>query len=295
MEQPLLDPRKRIVLVTGLSGAGKTLALKTLEDLGYFTIDNLPSSLLDPLLLLLEENRQITRVALGMDCRDPAFVARAEQDLAILRNRGHDVFLVYLEASTEVLINRFVETRRPHPLARDGRVEKGVRAERQLMARLKRLADEVLDTTRLNIHELRRAVRTTIARAPDDLSVMVESFGFKYGIPLDAAFVFDVRFLPNPYFVDGLRDLDGTRREVADYVFDHPDTQKILDTICQLVTTALPLCRLEGRNSLVVAIGCTGGQHRSVALAERLSARLAATGVELTLLHRDLPRGPENA
>jgi RNase adapter protein RapZ len=290
MEPSQAEPRKKIVLVTGLSGAGKTAALKTLEDLGYFTIDNLPTTLLDPLLVLFKENLEITRVALGMDCRDPGFVRWAEQEMEALRKRGHETVLIYLQASTEVLIRRFAETRRPHPLARGGRIEKGVRAERQLMAGLKRLANEVLDTTRMNIHELRKAVRTTIEGSPETLNVVVESFGFKYGVPLDASFVFDVRFLPNPYFVDGLRELDGTRKPVAEYVFAHPDTGRILDSIYQLVSVSLPLCKEEGRTSLVVAVGCTGGQHRSVALVESLAARLTKVGVTLTLLHRDLPR-----
>ena len=282
---------KKIVLVSGLSGAGKTAALKTLEDSGYFTIDNLPCSLLEPLLLLLQDSSEIVKVALGMDGRDPSFVEDAGEMLDSLRSRGHNVFLLFMEASTEVLIRRFAETRRPHPFARDLPVEKGISEEREIVATLKRVATEVIDTSSFNIHQLRAAVKATIEKHPSGpLSLLVQSFGYKYGVPLDAAFLFDVRYLPNPYFVEGLRDKGGTDSEVSDYVLAGPHARLIVTKIVELVTAVLPLCEEEGRSTLNVAIGCTGGQHRSVALAEETARLLKKQGTAPTVVHRDLPR-----
>ncbi len=282
---------KKIVLVSGLAGAGKTAALKTLEDLGYFTIDNLPRSLLEPLLILLQDNSEIVKVALGMDGRDPAFLQDAGEIVDSLRTRGHKVFLLFMEASTEVLIRRFAETRRPHPFARDLPVEKGVSKERKMVAALKQLATDVVDTSSFNIHQLRAAVKSTIEKHPSSpLALLVQSFGYKYGVPLDAAFLFDVRYLPNPYFVDGLRDKGGTDSAVSDFVLADPQAKMIVTRMVELIVAVLPLCEEEGRSSLNVAIGCTGGQHRSVALAEETARLLAKDGIAPTVVHRDLPR-----
>lgn len=282
---------KKIVLVSGLSGAGKTAALKTLEDSGYFTIDNLPRSLLDPLLLLLQDSSEIVKVALGMDGRDPSFLDDAGEILDSLRTRRHDVFLLFMEASTEVLIRRFAETRRPHPFARDLPVAKGISKERKLVAALKRLATDVIDTSSFNIHQLRAVVTETIEKhCSRPFSLLVQSFGYKYGVPMDAAFLFDVRYLPNPYFVEGLRNKGGTETEVSDFVLADPDARMIVNKIVELVASVLPLCEEEGRSTLNVAIGCTGGQHRSVALAEETARLLKEQGKAPTVVHRDLPR-----
>jgi UPF0042 nucleotide-binding protein len=292
METSLSSNQKlRIVLITGLSGAGKTLALKTLEDLEYFAIDNLPCSLLDPLTLLLEKQQEITRVALVMDGRDRSFLQQAPTILESLRQREHQVTLLFLEASREALIRRFAETRRPHPLARNEPVESGVAREEKALRPLRRLASHVLDTTVFNVHELRRRVISLAEESPGQpLPLFVTSFGFKYGPPLEAAFIFDVRYLPNPFFVEKLRALAGTDAEVADYVFANEEARTMRDKIADMVRTVLPLCRREGRSQLMVAIGCTGGRHRSVALAEAVAEALRGEGLELTVMHRDLAR-----
>ncbi len=282
----------KIVLISGMSGAGKTLALKALEDLEYFAIDNLPCRLVDPLVLLLEQNREIGKVALVMDGRDPAFPESAESILAGLRGRGHQVTLLFLDASHEVLIRRFAETRRPHPMARGASVEKGVTREAEMLRPIRRLASQVLDTTDFNVHRFRAAIVALVEKDPgQSLGLVIASFGFKYGIPLEAAFVFDVRYLPNPFFVDELRTSTGLDARVAAYVFREPAALRIARRIAGMVEDVLPLCRKEGRSNLMVAVGCTGGQHRSVAIAERVARSLRRKGIGLSVLHRDLNRG----
>lgn len=281
----------RIVLISGLSGAGKTLALKTLEDLEYFAIDNLPSDLLDPLILLLEQQQEITRVALVMDGRDRTFLTAAESIMESLKERGHRVTLLFLEAGREALIRRFAETRRPHPQARQGSIEDGVDQEKALLAPLRTLATRTLDTSEFNVHQLRNVLVATIEKGPESsLNVMAASFGFKYGVPLEAAFIFDVRFLPNPFFVDDLRHLTGSDERVSDYVLRDADAKVMVEKIADIARTVVPLCRREGRSTLMLAIGCTGGQHRSVAIVEEVARLLRKEGVRLAVVHRDKER-----
>ncbi len=281
----------RVVLISGMSGAGKTLALKTLEDHGYFAIDNLPASLIDPLALVLEQQQAIQQVGLVMDVRDPDFLTLAPRLMDRLRARGHDVSLLFLDASREVLLQRFAETRRPHPLARNEPVSQGIAREIGLLEPLRRVATTVLDSSNLNVHELRARILQLVEpmrEAP--IALFFTSFGFKYGIPLEAAFVFDVRYLPNPYFVPELRPLTGQDDAVARYVFAAPEAREMRQQIHALLTTAIPLCQREGRASLLVAIGCTGGQHRSVALVEAIVSDLKAHGLTPEIVHRDLSR-----
>ena len=281
----------RIVLISGLSGAGKTMALKTLEDLEYFAIDNLPSSLLDPLILLLEQQQEISRVALVMDGRDSTFITAAESIMESLQDRGHRVALLFLEATRDVLIRRFSETRRPHPLARRGSVEDGVDREKELLAPLRILATRTLDTSSFNVHQLRNVLVSTVEKDPGgSLNVLITSFGFKYGLPLEAAFVVDVRFLPNPFFIEALRPLTGMDQEVSDYVLRHDDARLMVDKFADLARTVIPLCEREGRSTLMLAVGCTGGQHRSVALAEETARILRKDGFRLAVVHRDKER-----
>ena len=280
-----------IVLISGLSGAGKTLSLKALEDLGYFSIDNLPCSLLDPLVMLLEKNTEISKAALVMDGRDPVFFTKAEGIITSLRNRGHDVALLFLEADAEAIFRRFAETRRPHPMARNSTVAQGYEKEKNLMAMVRQLATHVVDTSNFNVHQLKAEVVSTVEpRNRADLSLVISSFGFKYGAPLDASIVFDVRYLPNPYFVQELRDCTGLDPEVANYVFSAPEAKAVLGKILDFLVTIAPLCFREGRSTLAVSIGCTGGQHRSVAFAETTSQTLREQGYTVTTVHRDLSK-----
>ncbi len=288
---PAQDDKLNLVLITGLSGAGKTLALKTMEDLDYFCIDNLPVSLLDPLVVLLKANENIRRAALVMDVRDPQFIEEAQHIPERLNAYGHDVTLLFLEADKETLIRRFSETRRPHPLARKGSIEQGVDQEIELLKPLRAVSSRILDTSELNVHQLKSQVGALVTQHTSArMNVLIQSFGFKYGIPLESAFVFDVRFLPNPYFEEHLRDRSGKDPEVANYVFAHEDSKTILDRIIQLVETAVPMCRTEGRSNLLIGIGCTGGQHRSVAIAEKLGEALAERNISNTVIHKELPR-----
>lgn len=281
------------VLITGMSGAGKTLALKTLEDIGYFCVDNLPVSLLDPLVILLGQNENFSRAALVMDARDSQFAEEAQGLPARLQKMGHRVDVLFLDADRPTLIRRFVETRRPHPMSRKGSVEEGVEAEERLLLPLKGLATHILNTSAFNVHELRAAIIAAVTREkPEQMSLLLTSFGFKYGIPLEAAFVFDVRYLPNPFFVDTLRDHPGTDPDVAAHVFSAPVSHKILHRIVDLVETVAPLALKDGRRSLMVAIGCTGGRHRSVALVEAVQRSLLQKGVSTIVDHRDLDRAP---
>lgn len=280
-----------IVLVTGMSGAGKTLALKTLEDMGYFCIDNLPVSLLDSLVTLLVQNENIQKTALVMDVRDPGFVALARELPEQLKALGHQVTVLFLDASREALIRRFVETRRPHPLGGGAGIEAAVDRESELLAPLRSMASYIVDSSDLNVHQLRAEVGRCVVRgAPAGMSLILTSFGFKYGIPLEAAMVLDVRFLPNPYFVDELRSRPGTDPDVAAYVFSSSVTHRVLHHIVTMVSTVIPLAAGDGRSSMMVAIGCTGGRHRSVALVETASKSLAMLGMNSTVHHRDLNR-----
>lgn len=286
----------RIVLISGLSGAGKTLALKTLEDQEYFAIDNLPASLIDPLALLLEQQQQITKVALVMDGRDPTFLTMAAQIVEGLEQRGHTVDFLFLDASKEILIRRFAESRRPHPLARNGPVNSGIEREATLLEPLRKVATMVLDTSATNVHELRQLIVNAVEpRADASPHLFVASFGYKYGVPLEAAFVFDLRFLPNPFFVESLRPLTGQDASVAGYIFASPEAVTVRSQILEMIRTVLPLCMREGRSSLMVAVGCTGGQHRSVAMAESIAETLLQEGIELEVLHRDMGRNLGNA
>ncbi len=289
VELAVTERALHIVLLTGMSGAGKTFALKTLEDMGFFSIDNLPSSLLDPLLMLLESNPEISKAALAMDIRDPSFVHDAQDILKRLRSRGHTVTVVFLDAKHDVLVRRFAETRRPHPIARNIPVQEAVARESEMLAPLRPLSSFVIDTTTFTIHTLRQTLQGMLGSATGpNFQVVIESFGFKNGAPLDAAYLFDVRFLRNPYFVDSLREKPGTDPEVAQYVMADPDSTTVLELIVNLLQGALPLIQREGRPGVTLAIGCTGGQHRSVVLAMELLARLTALGFDASVVHRDL-------
>jgi UPF0042 nucleotide-binding protein len=298
-ERPAARPT--VVVVTGLSGAGKSQALHALEDLGFFCVDNLPT-LLAPQAVALCERGGMTRVALGIDVRVRAFLGEVGNVLQLLEAGGQrDLQVLFLDASDETLLHRFSESRRPHPLSAESGHEgalavlDGVRIERERLAPLRASATRVIDTTNSSVHDLRRLLVAHFGPASGGAPRMVTrmvSFGFKYGTPVDADLVLDVRFLDNPYFVPELKPLTGLDEAVAAYVLAAPETQEFLRRTRALLEYVMPRYEREGKSYLTIAIGCTGGRHRSVTIAEALAKEIAAsTGAEIAVVHRDAQRG----
>ena len=283
----------RFVVVTGLSGAGKSAAIRALEDLGYLCVDNLPTVLIPTLAdLALGEGATYEAVAVVVDARDRSFLDQFSGVLRSLRaRRDLGTRLIFLEASDEALLRRFSETRRPHPLAPNGSVIEGILAERARLRRIKKMADRVLDTSDLTVHELRRAFNELSQGSGRQtrLTVTLLSFGYKHGIPLESDLLFDVRFLPNPYFVTALRQLTGKVPAVRDYVMAADATAPFLDKTIDLLRFLIPQYTAEGKSYLTIGVGCTGGRHRSVAVVEQLRARLTGlTGLRWRVKHRDI-------
>jgi len=281
------------VVLTGLSGAGKSQAIRALEDLGYFCVDNLPTQLIPTMAALATRpGSEIQQVAIVVDVRERAFLDEFPRVFrGIRRTKGLDALLIFLEARDAALVRRFSETRRPHPLAHDRPVLEGIREERRLLARIRAMADEILDTSSLSVYDLRDAFaslsRGGAARRP--LQVSLVSFGFKHGLPVEADLVFDVRFLANPFFQARLRPLTGLDRRVAAFMTKHPATQETTSRIASLLQYLIPHYADEGKSYLTIGIGCTGGQHRSVYVAEALRRALGSVqGVRLHVRHRDL-------
>ncbi len=280
-----------LVILTGLSGSGKLSALKAFEDLGYYSVDNLPLELVPRFADLVRQSAEIERAALVVDVREGM---RLDRFPAIL-NKVRKVLptrVVFLEASDEVLVRRFSETRRPHPLGRSETVAKSIRAERKRLDPVRNVADIVLDTTKFNVHELRAHINSQFEREPGDSDLMISSisFGFKNGVPTEADLVFDVRFLPNPHFVPEFRKLTGKDPKVAKYVRQFPQTKEFLDKAAEMLKFLLPHYISEGKSYLTVAFGCTGGQHRSVFIAEEIKKMLAESGYRVKTAHRDMPK-----
>ena len=285
------EPPAPVLLVTGLSGAGKSTALKALEDLGYEAVDNLPLSLLEPLLSPgLHE-----KLAIGIDARTRAFSpAKVLEAIAAHASEGRTIRILYIDCSGPELVRRFSETRRRHPLALDRPAGDGIALERELLAELRRVADVVIDTTDLSTNDLRRSVATRFGTAgAKTLTLTLMSFGYARGVPRDADLVFDMRFLSNPHWDPKLRPLTGTDKPVQAFVEADPAFAPAFASIMGLLTLLLPSYAREGRAYLTVAFGCTGGRHRSVATAERAAAELAASGWPNAVVHRDRVRGPE--
>ncbi len=282
----------QVVILTGVSGSGKSTALRALEDAGFYCVDNLPIIIVEKLLELSGHTAgEVSRIALGVDAREGRFLAEAPRVIQELREKGADVEVLFLDSSDETLIRRYSETRRRHPLAGEGTVADGIAAERRALSDLKALADEVIDTTTLNVHELKRLVtRRLVGTESTKLGVTVVSFGFRFGIPTHADLVLDVRFLPNPYFIPELKPFPGTDPLVAEFVLSQPDARAFLDRITELLGFLLPRYRSEGKSYLTIAIGCTGGKHRSVALASALAERLSSGGQPVRLWHRDMEK-----
>ncbi len=279
-----------IVVVTGMSGAGRSSALHVLEDLGYYCVDNLPPALAPQVVTLLAG--ELTRVGFGVDVRTGSFLAGAEKIIETLVSQGHDTEVIFLDCKDEVLVRRFSETRRPHPLAAGADVLAGIQAERERLASLRQLARHVIDTTDASVHDLRRSLIDYMARGGSSptMAVRVVSFGFKYGLPVDADLVFDLRFLPNPHFVPELRAKTGLSSDVADYVLSSEPAKELLEDVQALLTHSLPRYRAEGKAYLTIALGCTGGRHRSVALTEHLGRWLRDEGHDAVTAHRDVER-----
>jgi UPF0042 nucleotide-binding protein len=287
------DPTIGFVIITGLSGAGKSFAIKCFEDMGYFCVDNLPTTLIPTFAeLCTQSSRPMRKIALGVDVREGEYLAHFVEALEALRGRGHRVEVLFLEAGDEALVRRYHETRRRHPLAGEGSVLDGIRAERQALANLREVAGRIIDTSGLTVHQFKDHLQQAygVQDARGALTVSLVSFGFKYGLPYDADLVFDVRFLPNPHFVTDLRPLDGRHPQVAAFVLAHEETRRFMTRLEDLLRFLLPLYQREGKAYLTLAIGCTGGRHRSVSLVEALRAALAAAGFPPIVRHRDLER-----
>ena len=288
-----MNPHLDVVIVSGLSGSGKSTAIHVLEDLGYYCIDNLPPILIGRFLELCERSREsINRVALGVDLRERQFFADVPQVLDELSCGGHRVQILFFDAADEVLVRRFSETRRPHPVAGPGGPLAGIQKERELLAGLRDRADRILDTSAWTVHQLREEMGQ-VFRDPSAghvLTVVMLSFGYKFGVPTDADMILDARCLTNPFFVEKLRPQSGCDTAVADFVFTQPEAREFLQRTEDLLCFALPLYQREGKTYFTVAIGCTGGRHRSVALIERLAPTLDRRGYRVQIRHRDLQR-----
>jgi UPF0042 nucleotide-binding protein len=282
------------VIVTGLSGAGRSTAAKCLEDLGFFVVDNLPPELVATMVDLGSHSQgAVTRLAVVMDVRSRAFSSDLTGVITELEKRELRPRVLYLEASDNVLIRRFEGNRRAHPLQGDGRLSDGITAERRVLAPLRDVADLVIDTSERSVHQLRQAIEEAFADGGLDVPVLratVLSFGFKYGLPADADLVVDVRFLPNPYWIPELRELTGEDADVADYVLSQESAGEFLDKYTEILQIIGAGYRREGKQYLTLAVGCTGGKHRSVAMSRELARRLTELGVRATAVHRDLGR-----
>lgn len=285
------DPLKRIVVITGMSGSGKSTAIRALEDAGFFCIDNLPVLLLPKLTELVGLGSSAPRLALVIDAREGIFLREAPRMLDEVRRAGHQVEVLFLNSSNEALTRRFSETRRRHPLAPQGTVSEGIERERAALQDLREMADQVIDTSELNVHDLKKIIQ---ARFSPDLtnapSISILSFGYRYGVPPQADLVLDVRFLPNPYFIPEMKGLTGTDPRVARFVVDRADAQKFLEKVVDLCRFLFPRYHGEGKAYLTVAVGCTGGKHRSVAIARELCQRLSADGTPVQLWDRDVDK-----
>src|SRR6202789_4224998 len=288
---PGVESQGELVILTGLSGSGKLSALKTFEDLGYYSVDNLPLELVPRFADLVRSSAEIERAALVVDVREGI---RLEEFPSILKDvrKVLPTRVVFLEASEEALIRRFSETRRPHPMGRSDTVVKSIRAERRRLDPIRNVADIVLDTTKFNVHDLRARINSQFQREESGRGLMISSnsFGFKNGVPAEADLVFDVRFLPNPHFVPEFRKLTGRHPKVAKYVREFPQTAEFLDKTADMLKFLLPHYIKEGKSYLTVAFGCTGGQHRSVFIAEEMKKRLADEGYGVKTAHRDMPK-----
>ncbi|MBQ6888094.1 MAG: RNase adapter RapZ [Lachnospiraceae bacterium] len=285
----------RFVVVTGMSGGGKRTALKMLEDIGFYCVDNLPEPLVEKFMeVFATPGREETKVALGLDVRSDQTMGGVEKTLDMLREKGHSFEILFMDANHQVLLKRYKESRRLHPLEKDGRVEEGIKKERSILEGLKKKADYVIDTSNLLTRELKEELDRIFIQGEEYNSLMVNivSFGFKNGILADADLVFDVRFLPNPFYIDELKQKTGNDKEVQDYVMSFDESHVFLDKLVDMVNFLIPNYITEGKYQLVIGVGCTGGKHRSVTLANELYKQLKGKGnYGLKISHRDVEQG----
>jgi len=281
----------RIIIVTGVSGAGKSTALRALEDAGYFCVDNLPVPLMNRFVELLAEAGESEQAAVGVDAREGEFLSSSREVFTALRKEGHQLEVLFLDADDDVLVRRFSETRRRHPLSGDD-LREGIAREREILRPLREDASAYVDTANLNVHQLKGVIHERYRRSADVLAVTLLSFGFKHGLPAEADIVLDVRFLPNPYFVEALSASTGEEANVREFVLGNDDAREFLERSQGLLEFVLPRAEREGKAYLTVAVGCTGGRHRSVAVVQELAKRLPRRH-PLTVRHRDLARGKE--
>ncbi len=279
----------RFLIITGLSGSGKTIVSRFLEDLGYYCMDNLPAKLIpDFVNLWMRKEVEISKVALVVDIREAGFTSEFPKVLKRIRKKISPR-LIFLEASDETLVKRFKETRRPHPLAQRKSVLENIALERKRLERIKKLADDVIDTSATSIIQLRKMLTTRLlVRREVKLQVLVVSFGYKYGLPVDSDLVFDTRFLPNPFYIDQLRDKTGKSKNVRDYVLEKPETKAFVTKLFNFIDYLMPNFVEEGKSYLNVSIGCTGGKHRAVVIAEELKDHLTEKGYKIRVYHRDI-------
>lgn len=281
----------KFLIVTGLSGAGKSLSIKYLEDFGYFCVDNLPPVLIVKFAELWSQSKSTTEnIALVIDIRGGKFFDQLQTSLEELKSAGFDYEILFLEASDDTLIKRYKASRRKHPLAADGRIIRGIKAERRKLEQVKSNADFIIDTTNMQPSDLKDELRHIFVEGgtSEGINISVVSFGFKYGIPLDADMVFDVRFLPNPYYVESLRKYSGMDEGVKTYVMKWPEAVEFMNKLVDMVEFLIPNFIKEGKSQLVIAIGCTGGRHRSVTMANMLSQKLKENNHRVITEHRDI-------
>jgi UPF0042 nucleotide-binding protein len=276
-----------IVILTGLSGAGKTIALRAFEDSGFFCVDNMPSSLIKKLVDLTSKTPSISKIAVGIDIRERRFLYDLSETVSALRKR-HKVEIIFIEALDEVLIRRFKETRRPHPLGYKD-LKKALHREAALLAPIRKEADKIIDSSALTPHQLRKLVTESyLKNGRREMSVSLISFGYKYGVPKEADLLFDVRFLPNPYFIPELKPLPGTSASVRKFVMSQDETKLFFDKLNPLLDHVIPLYKKEGRSYLTIGIGCTGGRHRAPVISEEIRKRLEKKKLNVSLTHRDI-------
>jgi RNase adapter protein RapZ len=283
----------RVVIITGMSGSGKSTALRALEDIGFYCVDNMPVVLLPKFLSIQSESsKDVPKVAMVMDLREKKFLETYTKIFSRLKEKKYKIEILFLDASDDALLHRFSETRRVHPLSVKGSVMDGINQEREKLATLKQMAFRVIDTTSCNVHQLKDIVqRHFLSSATGQRMVIhVTSFGYRYGVPADADIVLDVRFLPNPYFVEELKHFDGHHPDVRDYVLAADESRVFIKKLCELMAFVIPLYEREGKTRLNIALGCTGGRHRSVVLANRMGSHFSENNYPVTVNHRDITK-----